>query len=122
MNERLLDRTTNDLKLVTNADGSKSVLRSVSWRDTVVQRIGCILNTVEGECFVDYKAGVPWFESILGNSVLFGDEISQEIKDKILEIDGVANVQDVLVEFDGRNMSGRFKVVLSDGTVESGRF
>ena len=87
-----------------------------------MRTIGTILRTEEGECFTDYEAGVPWFREFLGSSVLFVDEVSQEIKDKILSVEGVEKVEDVVVNVDGRKVSGKYKVKLTDGTTAIGDF
>lgn len=118
MNGRLLDKDNNDLIVVTDESGNRHVARASSFKERTMRKISTILHTFEGECFTNYEAGVPWFDSILGNSVLFADEISQEIKDKILAVDGVVDVVDMIVEIDGRNISGKYKVKLSDGSVE----
>ena len=53
---------------------------------------------------------------------LFADEIGEEIKDKVREIEGVASVDDMMVEIDGRNISGRYKVTLDNGETVKGNF
>ena len=117
MNGRLLD-TNNDIFL----DENGHVARASYLRERTKRLIGTVLRTVQGECFTDYDAGVPWFDRVLGNSVLFADEIGEEIKDKVREIDGVKEVKDMMVQIDGRNMSGRYKVALSDGETVTGSF
>ena len=59
---------------------------------------------------------------MLGNSVLFSDEIGEEIKDKVREIDGVASVDDMMVEIEGRNLAGRYRVTLENGETVKGNF
>lgn len=117
MNGRLLD-ANNDIYL----DSDGHVARASTLRERVMRLIGTVLRTFQGECFTDYEAGVPWFDRVLGNSVLFADEIGEEIKDKIREIDGVASVDDMMVEIDGRNLSGRYKVTLDNGETVKGEF
>lgn len=117
MNGRLLD-SNNDIFL----DGNGHVARALSLRERTMRLIGTVLRTFQGECFTDYDAGVPWFDKVLGNSVLFSDEIGEEIKDKIREIDGVASVDDMMVQIDGRNLSGRYKVTLTNGESVKGEF
>ena len=109
MNGRLLD-TNNDIYL----DENGHVARASSLRKRTMRLIGTVLRTFQGECFTDYEAGVPWFDRVLGNSVLFADEIGEEIKDKVREIEGVASVDDMMVELDGRNLSGRYRVTLDN--------
>ena len=116
MNGRLLDKN-NDVYL---DPASGRVRRAETLKERVMRLIGTVLRTFQGECFTDYEAGVPWFDRVLGNSVLFVDEISAEIKDKILEIDGVKSVDDMMVEVDGRNVSGRYKVSLTNGETATG--
>lgn len=117
MNGRLLD-TNNDIFL----DENGHVARASSLRERTMRLIGTVLRTVQGECFTDYDAGVPWFGRVLGNSVLFSDEIGEEIKDKIREIDGVKEVKDMMVQIDGRNLSGRYRVTLTNGESVKGEF
>ena len=59
---------------------------------------------------------------MLGKSVLFADEIGEELKEKVLEIEGVASVDDMMVQIDGRNMSGKYKVTLDNGESVKGNF
>lgn len=117
MNGRLLDKENNDIFMdpVTH-----SVRRASTIAERVGREIGTILRTFEGECFTDYDAGVPWYDDILGQSVLFADEMNAEIKDKIMEIDGVESVEAVRVKVSGRNLSGKYRVTISDGTQLSG--
>ena len=115
MNGRLIDN--GDIYL----DGT-SVRRAKSFKEKVMGLISSVLHTFQGECFVNTEAGVPWFDDILGNSVLFADEIGEELKDKIREISGVASVDDMMVQVDGRNISGKYKVTLTDGTSVSSDF
>lgn len=117
MNGRLLD-TNNDIYL----DENGHVARASSIRERTMRLIGTVLRTFQGECFTDYEAGVPWFDRVLGNSVLFADEIGEEIKDKVREIEGVASVDDMMVEIDGRNLSGRYRVTLDNGETVKGNF
>lgn len=117
MNGRLLD-TNNDIFM----DENGHVARASTLRERAMRLIGTVLRTFQGECFTDYEAGVPWFDRVLGNSVLFADEICEEIKDKVREIEGVASVDDMMVEIDGRNLSGRYKVTLDNGETVKGNF
>lgn len=122
MNGRLLDKENNDIYVMTAVDGSRHVARASTFKERTMRLVGTVLRTFQGECFTDFDAGVPWFDSVLGNSVLFADEVSAEIKEKIRSVEGVDDVLDVMVEIEGRNFSGRFKVKLTDGTVETGEF
>lgn len=116
MNGRLLN-DNNDIYIQ-----SGGFARTDSFRQRTMRLIGTTLRTWQGECFVDYSAGIPWFDEILSKSILFLDEISAELKDKILEIDGVDSVEDIMVTVSGRNVSGKYKVKLSSGTIEQGEF
>lgn len=118
MNGRLLD-DTNDVFLdpATHCTG-----RAFSLVDRIKRDIGTLLRTFEGECFVDGGVGIPWFDDVLGNSVLFADEINGELRDKILEIPGVQSVDTLNVTISGRNISGRYRVLVSDGSNLSGTF
>ena len=117
MNGRLLDSDTNDIFL---DPVTRRVRRAESREERVRRAIGTLLRTFEGECFSDYTVGVPWFDDVLGNSVLFVDEINGELKDKILEIEGVESVTALEINVDGRNVSGKYRVVLSGGETVSG--
>ena len=117
MNGRLLN-TNNDIYL----DENGHVARASTLRERAMRLIGTVLRTFQGECFTDYEAGVPWFDRVLGNSVLFADEIGAEIKDKVKEVQGVESVEDMMVVVEGRNFSGRYKVRLTNGEVVQGAF
>lgn len=117
MNGRLLN-SNNDVYL----DKDNHVARAKNKQERTMRLIGTTLRTNAGECLTDYEAGVPWFEDVLGNSVLFADEIGEEIKDKICEIDGVVGIEDMFVEINGRNISGRYKVRLDNGILKEGEF
>lgn len=119
MNGRLLDPETNDIYL---DPATNRVARALTLRERVKRDIGCVLRTFQGECFTDYEAGMPWFDRVLGNSVLFADEIGEEIKEKVREVDGVESVEDMMVEIEGRNLSGRYHVKLEDGDTVNGDF
>lgn len=118
MNGRLLD-SNNDIYLDPNTG---HVSRAETFKERTMRLIGTVLRTFQGECFSDYDAGVPWFDRVLGNSVIFADEIGAEIKEKVLQVDGVSSVEDMVVEIDGRNFSGRYKVRLSNGEIATGAF
>lgn len=118
MNGRMLDEN-NDIYM---DPATGRVRRAESFKERTMRLIGTVLHTFQGECFTDYDAGVPWFDRVLGNSVLFADEIGAEIKDKIKEIQGVEFVEDMMVEVDGRNISGRYKVRLGNGETVQGAF
>lgn len=118
MNGRMLDEN-NDVYM---DPATGRVRRAESFKERTMRLIGTVLRTFQGECFTDYDAGVPWFDRVLGNSVLFADEIGAEIKDKIKEIQGVESVEDMMVEVDGRNISGRYKVRLGNGETVQGAF
>lgn len=118
MNGRLLD-SDNDIFMdpVTG-----HVRRAETFKERTMRLIGTVLRTFQGECFTDYDAGVPWFDKVLGNEVIFADEMSAEIKDKVLAVQGVSSVEDMMVQIDGRNLSGRYKVRLTNGELATGAF
>ena len=118
MNGRLLDNN-NDIYM---DPATGHVRRAETFKERTMRLIGSVLRTFQGECFTDYDAGVPWFDRVLGNSVLFSDEIGAEIKDKVKEVQGVESVEDMMVEIDGRNISGRYKVRLGNGETVQGTF
>lgn len=118
MNGRLLS-ASGDIYVV---DGSNAVRRAQTTKERTIGLLLTTLHTFQGECFTNYEAGVPWFDSILGESVLFVDEISEELKEKIRSVEGVKDVLDIDVKLDERTISGTFKVRLDDGSVEVGSF
>lgn len=118
MNGRLLDNN-NDIYM---DPATGHVRRAETFKERTMRLIGSVLRTFQGECFTDYAAGVPWFDRVLGNSVLFSDEIGAEIKDKVKEVQGVESVEDMMVVVEGRNFSGRYKVRLTNGEVVLGAF
>lgn len=97
------------------------IARAQNRREKILRNVNCLLRTFEGENFVDYEAGIPWYDDVLGNSVLFADGMAQEIKDRIKSVEGISEVLDVRIEIDGRKLSGTYSVRLDDGTVENGR-
>lgn len=118
MNGRLLDNN-NDIYM---DPATGHVRRAETFKERTMRLIGTVLHTFQGECLTDYDAGVPWFDRVLGNSVLFSDEIGAEIKDKVKEVQGVESVEDMMVVVEGRNFSGRYKVRLTNGEVVQGAF
>ena len=121
MNGRLLD-SDNDIHTEPNGDGTFRVARATTFRERTMRLVGTVLRTFQGECFTDRDAGIPWFDDILGNQANFVDEIVAELKEKILEVDGVEGVESVTVRTSGRNVSGTYSLRLSDGSTESGEF
>lgn len=124
MNERQLDNTNDVSTYEITSDGTvkKRVCRITSFSERTMQLVRTALSTFQGECFVDYDAGIPWFDDVLGNSTLFADEISSEIKDSIEALEGVDEVVDIVVTIEGRNVAGKFKIRLEDGSIETGDF
>lgn len=110
MNERKLDLVTGDIAV---ADGH--VVRTASYEESVMQTVKTYLSTFQGESFTDGNAGVPWFDDILGNDMLFSDYAMQVVKEKILEVPGVRSVEKVNVTIDGRNLSGKISITLENG-------
>lgn len=88
----------------------------------VAQAALCMLKTEEGEAFTDGGHGCPWFGKILGLPLVHLDVAKNIIKKKLAAIDGVKKVSRVVIESDGRNISGSFALVCSDGGTVTGDF
>ena len=114
MNERKIDPLTGDIVL----DGT-SVKRTASFAESVLQTVRSYISTFQGECFTDENAGVPWFDGVLGKGVAFADYARQVVREKILEVPGVKRVKSASIDISGRNISGKFSIVLDDGQAVS---
>lgn len=121
MNGRLLDRE-NDIYTEPNGDGTFRIARAATFRDRTMRLVGTVLRTFQGECFTNRDAGIPWFDDILGNQANFTDEIAAELKEKILQVEGVEGVEGMTVKTSGRNVSGSYSLRLSNGSIENGDF
>lgn len=118
MNGRLLDNS-NDLYLDPE---THQVRRASSFKERTIRLVGTVLRTFQGECFTNSEVGVPWFDRVLGNESIFIDEVNAELKELVESIDGVEKVLEIDVSFKDRNLSGKFKIRLEDGSTETGEF
>ncbi|SHL04478.1 hypothetical protein [Fibrobacter sp. UWH4] len=84
----------------------------------------CLLRCEEGESFVDYTHGVPWFNRILGLPVQHLDVATKIIREKLSELPTVKKVLQLTLDVkEGkRNLTGSFKVQANDGSVATGEF
>lgn len=116
MKGRKLDGT-NDICLSGNG-----VARTGTLSSTVAQRVSTMLKTFQGECYTDRYHGIPWYGGILGESVLDIGYAKAILKEKIMEVPGVKDVQDISVTVKGRVLSGAFSLVCSDGSSIKGAY
>lgn len=121
MNELRLN-SNHDLEL----DGSR-IARIVkadadAYRNEAEQQCLCLLRCEEGESFVDYTHGVPWFHRILGLPVQYLDVATAIIRQKLAELPTVKKVVQIALDVKGRNVGGTFKVQAKDGNVTTGEF
>ena len=122
----------NELRLDNNHDISLSgthiarILPSDadSYRKEAEQQCLCLLRCEEGESFVDYTHGVPWFKRILGLPAQYLDVATAIIRQKLSQLPTVKKVVKIALEVKGgsRNMGGKFKVQARDGSVTTGEF
>ena len=93
-----------------------------AYRKEAEQQCLCLLKCEEGESFVDYTHGVPWFNRILGLPAQYLDVATAIIRQKLSELPTVKKVVQVALEVKGRNMGGKFRVQAKDGNVTTGEF
>ena len=93
-------------------------------RKEAEQQCLCLLRCEEGESFVDYTHGVPWFNRILGLPAQYLDVATAIIRQKLSQLPTVKKVVKISLEVKGgrRNMGGKFKVQAKDGSVTTGEF
>ena len=93
-----------------------------AFRKESEQQCLCVLRCEEGESFVDYTHGVPWFHRILGLPAQYLDVATSIIRQKLSELPTVKKVVKIALDVKGRNMGGTFKVQAKDGSVTTGEF
>lgn len=95
-----------------------------SYRKEAEQQCLCLLRCEEGESFVDYTHGVPWFKRILGLPAQYLDVATAIIRKKLSQLPTVKKVVKIALEVNGgsRKMGGKFKVQARDGSVTTGEF
>lgn len=107
MNERKLN-SSHDIYL----DGS-SVARTLSTKESMIQKIKCYLKTFVGECFVNEDHGVSWLTNFLGADSTTTGHMKKIIKDNVESINGVDSVTENSIVMNGRTISGTIKIKLS---------
>lgn len=120
----------NEMRLNNNHDielSGNRIARIVkddadAYRKEAEQQSLCLLKCEEGESFVDYTHGVPWFNRILGLPAQYLDVATAIIRQKLSELPTVKKVVQVSLEVKGRNMGGKFRVQAKDGIVTTGEF
>lgn len=120
----------NELRLNNNHDlelSGNSIARIVkddadAYRKESEQQCLCLLRCEEGESFVDYTHGVPWFNRILGLPAQYLDVATAIIRQKLSQLPTVKKVVKISLEVKNRNMGGKFKVQAKDGSVTTGEF
>ena len=111
MNERKLG-TDGD----TYLDSSGRVARCSTYMESVVQRVRCYMRTFQGECFVNSEHGMPWYDEVLGADQFLMKHVAATVKENILLIDGVTDVDEINLSFKNRSISGTIKIVTNEGT------
>ena len=120
----------NELRLNNHHDlelSGNSIARIVkddadAYRKESEQQCMCLLRCEEGESFVDYTHGVPWFHRILGLPAQYLDVATAIIRQKLSQLPTVKKVVKISLEVKGRNIGGKFKVQARDGSVTTGEF
>lgn len=121
MNELRLNNS-HDLELSGNHIARIEKNDDDANRKECEQQCLCLLRCEEGESFVDYTHGVPWFNKILGLPIQYLDVATAIIRQKLSQMPTVKKVLQVILDVNGRNMSGTFKVQSKDGDVTTGEF
>lgn len=121
MNELRLNNS-HDIELSGNRIARILPGEPESFRKEAEQQCLCLLKCEEGESFVDYTHGVPWFNRILGLPAQYLDVATAIIRQKLSELPTVKKVVQVALEVKGRNMGGKFRVQANDGSVTTGEF
>ena len=100
-----LDTLTGDLAM----DGLDLVMTSD--KEVITQRLLVRLRFFKGEWFLDTRAGVPWFQDILGKGRSLRS-VESILKQQILATEGVNEIQSFSLEYDqaGRCLSVVFRV------------
>jgi hypothetical protein len=93
-----------------------------AYRTIAEQQCLCLLRCEEGESFVDYTHGVPWFKRILGLPAQYLDVATAIIRDKLTALPTVKKVVKIVLDVNGRKIGGSFRVQANDGSVTSGEF
>lgn len=93
-----------------------------AFRNGAEQQCLCYLRCEEGESFVDYTHGIPWFKRILGLPTQYLDVATSIIRQKLSELPKVKKVVKIVLSVNGRKMGGTFKVQANDGSVTTGEF
>lgn len=96
--------------------------KNISLAQQVTQAALCMLKTEQGEAFTNGDHGCPWFNQILGLAPVHLDVAKRIIKTKLSAVPGVAEVGAVSIDSDGRNLTGSFKLICTDGTTAEGNF
>ena len=91
-------------------------------RKEAEQQCLCLLRCEEGESFIDYTHGVPWFKRILGLPAQHLDVATAIIRKKLSQLPTVKKVFKIALKVKGRNVGGEFKVQAKDGSVTTGDF
>lgn len=95
---------------------------SDSYRKVAEQQCLCLLKCEEGEAFVDYTHGIPWFSRILGLPAQYLDVATAIIRGKLASLHTVRKVIKISLNVKGRNMGGTFKIQANDGSITTGEF
>lgn len=108
-------------KILINGDlalENGSVKRASNLKEVIKQNIACKLKTIEGECFSNQTHGLPFFNGILGESELSTSLVQDIIRKSISNVNGVKEVENISLSFEGRKMSISYKVITYQGVLE----
>jgi len=109
----------SDLKLDTNHDLAieNGDLVLVDGVDAIAQDLDVRLQTFQGECFLDTRIGVPYFQSILGQKPRL-TAIKGIFRDSVLSTSGVQSISDFTLDYDGstRELSLSMQVQSVEGS------
>ena len=111
MNERKLGNDGD-----TYLDSSGQVARCSTYMESVVQRVRCYMRTFQGECFVNSEHGMPWYDDVLGEDSFMLKHVAATVKENVLLIDGVNDVDEINLSLNGRSVTGSIRIVTDEGT------
>lgn len=110
-----------DIKLCDSGDyvGDLDITEDgdIQFTDDLLQNAKTAILWILGEWRLGPEFGLPWFDDILVKSPDL-DLIQAEIRDALLDIEGVQDADVELLEFDSRNRKISFSFTLFDGEDE----
>lgn len=121
MREMILNKS-HDIQLTGDGSSFARFNGIATMAQQVAQAAECLLRTEQGEAFTNGAHGCPWFSEILGLAPVHLDIAKRIIKRKLSAVPNVREVAAVTIDSDGRNITGSFKLICTDGSNAEGNF